>query len=133
MARTVLNDSKLDDKFWVQAIDTVVFIIKIGFLRNICNITPYKLWKGILDNVKYIKIFGSKCYIKRKDKNLGKFDSHVDEGIFIGYSCKRKEYRCYNLRPNKIVESINFTFDEDYVTKDDDEIIPSRKSEGYEG
>ena len=32
-----------------------------------------------------------------------------------------------------MVESINVTFDEDCVTKDDDEIFPSRKSKGFEG
>ena len=41
MARTTLNDSKLDDKFWIQGIDTVVFIINKGFPRNNCNMNPY--------------------------------------------------------------------------------------------
>ena len=56
MARTMLNDSKLDDKFWVQAIDTIVFIINRDLLRNNCNMTPYELWKGRPANVKYFKI-----------------------------------------------------------------------------
>ena len=46
---------------------------------------------------------------------------------------KMKAYRCCNLRRKKMVESINVTFDEDCVTKDDDEIVPSSKSEGSEG
>ena len=129
----MLNDSKLDDKLWVQAIDIVVLIINIGFLRNNCNMTPYKLWKGRSANVKYFKIFGRKCYIKREDKEMGKFDSHVDEGNFVGYSRKRKAYRCYNMRRKQIMESINVTFDEYCVTKDDDEIVPSRKYKGYKG
>jgi len=94
----MLKDSNLADKFWVQAIDTTIFIINKGILRNNCNMTPYELWKGRLANAKYFKIFGSKCYIKREDQKFGKFDSRVDEGIFVGYSCKRKAYRCYNLR-----------------------------------
>jgi hypothetical protein len=43
---------------------------------------------------------------------MGKFDSHVDKGILVGYSSIRKEYNCYNLRLNKVVESINVTIDE---------------------
>ena len=63
-------------------------------------------------NVKHFKIFGSRCYIKRDDGKIGKFDSRVDEGIFVGYSSKRKAYKCYNLRLGKVVETINVKIDE---------------------
>ena len=59
-----------------------------------------------------LQSFGSKCYIKREDGRMGKFDSRVDKGILIGYSSTRKAYKCYNLRLNKVVESINVTIDE---------------------
>jgi hypothetical protein len=42
--------------------------------------------------VKYFKVFVSKCYIKRLEENLGKFDAGYDEGIFLGYSYTKKEY-----------------------------------------
>ena len=73
MGRTMLKDSKLDENLWVQAIDMEFFIINQNFLRNNCNKTLYELWKGKSANVKYFRIFGSKCYIKREDQNLGKF------------------------------------------------------------
>jgi hypothetical protein len=81
-------------------------------LRNNTNKTPYELWKGRLANVKHFRVFGRKWYIKREDGRMGKFDSHVDKGILVGYSSTRKEYKCYNLRLNKVVESINVTIDE---------------------
>jgi hypothetical protein len=43
---------------------------------------------------------------------MGKFDSHVDKGILVGYSSTRKEYKCYSLILNKVVESINITINE---------------------
>ena len=55
--------------------------------------------------VKYFKVFGSKCYIKRNEDDLGKFDSRTSEGIFLGYSSSKKAYRCFNKRLHKIVES----------------------------
>ena len=70
------------------------------------------MWTGRPSNVKHFRIFGSKCYIKRDDGKIGKFDSRVDEGIFVGYSSKRKAYKCYNLRLGKIVETINVKVDE---------------------
>jgi hypothetical protein len=44
---------------------------------------------------------------------LGKFDSRIDEGIFLGYSSDSKAYRCYNIRLNKIVMSTNVKVDDE--------------------
>jgi hypothetical protein len=69
--------------------------------------TPCELWFGRPASVKYFRIFGSKCYIKNDEDNLGKFHPISDEGIFLGYSSNKKSYKCYNLRLLKIVESEN--------------------------
>ena len=117
MARTMLNDSKLSDIFWGQAMHTNVHILNKWLIRSNSDKTPYELWKGRSANVKHFSVFGSKCYIKREDKKIGKFDSHVDKGIFVGYSCKIKAYKCYNLILKKIVESINVKFYETDLLK----------------
>jgi hypothetical protein len=75
MARTMLMDSKLEDIFWTREVHTSIHIQNRVMLRNNTDKTPYKLWKRILENVKHFRIFGSKCYIKREDDKMGKFDS----------------------------------------------------------
>jgi transposase InsO family protein len=112
MDRTMLMDSKLTDVFWTQAMHTTVHIQNRVMLINNTDKTPYELWKGRPANVKYFIAFGSKCYIKREDGGIGKFDSRMDKGVLVGYSSTRKAYKCYNLRLNKVVESINVTIDE---------------------
>jgi hypothetical protein len=112
MARTMIMDSKLTDIFWTQAVHTTVHIQNRVILINNTDKTPYDLWKGRPTNVKYFRFFGSKCYIKRDDGRMEKFDSRVDKGVLIGYSSTRKSYKCYNLILNKVVESINVTIDE---------------------
>ena len=81
-------------------------------LRNNTDKTPYELLKGRPTNVKHFRVFGRKCYIKREDGRMGKFDSRVDKGVLVRYSSTRKAYKCYNLRLNKVVESIIVTIDE---------------------
>ena len=66
------------------------------------------VWKS----VKYFRVFGSKCYIKRNEDDLGKFDSRTDEGIFLGYSSTKKAYRCYNKRLHQIIESADVRVDD---------------------
>jgi transposase InsO family protein len=87
MARTMLNESRLNNIFWPQVVHTVVHILNRILLRNNTDKTPYQLWKGRPANIKHFKNFGSKFYIKRIDKHLGKIDSRTDECILVGYSC----------------------------------------------
>jgi hypothetical protein len=93
-------------------VHTKIHIQNRVMLRNNTDKTPYELWKGRPTNVKHFRVFVSKCYIKREDGRMGKFDSRVDKGVLVGYSSTRKTYKCYNLRLNKVVENINVTIDE---------------------
>ena len=58
---------------------------------------------GYSSSVKYFRIFGSKCYIKRDD-DIDKFDPRRNEGKFLFYSLKIKAYRCFDYRMKTIVE-----------------------------
>jgi hypothetical protein len=117
MAKTMLMDSMLTYDFWVQAVHTKVHIQNKGTIKSNNDKNPYELWKGRQANVKHFRVFGSKCYIKREDGKMRKFDSRVDKGILVGYSIKRKAYKLFNIRHNKIVERINVTIDETHGCK----------------
>jgi hypothetical protein len=93
-------------------VHTTIYIQNRVILINNTNKTPYELWKGRPTNVKHFRVFGSKFYIKREDGRVRKFDSRVEKGVPVGYSSKKKSYKCYNLILKKVVESINRTIDE---------------------
>jgi hypothetical protein len=73
---------------------TTAYILNTSQLRVNHDKTPHELWFDRPTSVKRFRVFGSKCYIKRDDDNLGKFDSRSDEGIFLGYSSNKKAYIC---------------------------------------
>jgi hypothetical protein len=75
----MLMDSKLIDIFLTQTMHITVHIQNRVMFRNNTNKIPYELWKGRLENVKHFRIFGSKCYIKRENGRMEKFDSHVEK------------------------------------------------------
>jgi len=108
----MLNEVKILDIYWREAVYRILYIINIEQLRVNHEKTSCELWFGRPTSIKDFKVFGRKCYIKRDDDNLGKFDSISDEDIFIGYSSNKKSYRCYNLRLQKIVESENVNVDD---------------------
>jgi hypothetical protein len=85
---------------------------KQRYFINNSDKTPYELRKGIPTNVNHFIVVGRKFNIKREDGRIGNSDSQVDKGILVGYSSKRKAYKIFNIRLNRIVESINVMIDE---------------------
>ena len=133
MAPAMLDESGTPATFWGEAAFVAVTILNKTNVRVNNTQNPHELWYGETPSVKYFKIFGSKCYIKRTDENLGKFEPKADEGILLGYSPHSKAYKCYNKRLGKIVESIDVVVDVEENTPrqvrsedfEDDEDYPS--------
>jgi hypothetical protein len=90
MERDMMSEREISQTFWVEVVHMVVHILKKSRLRKKCDKTPYELWFGRPASIKNFKVFGSKCYIKNNDDNMGKFDSTADEGIFLGYAMNSK-------------------------------------------
>jgi hypothetical protein len=68
-----------------------------------------------------LQSFWKKILHQKRRWKMGKFDSHVDKGILVGYSSTRKSYKCYNLRLNNVVERINVTIDETGIPESKEE------------
>ncbi|GJZ55425.1 retrovirus-related pol polyprotein from transposon TNT 1-94 [Tanacetum coccineum] len=63
-------------------------------------------------DLSFFHVFGSLCYPTNDSKDLGKLNEKADIGIFIGYAPAKKDFRIYNRRTRKIIETIHVTFDE---------------------
>ena len=58
-------ENNVSKVFWREAVNTTVYTINKVQVQKNSNKTPYELWFGNAPIVKYFRIFGSKCYIKR--------------------------------------------------------------------
>ena len=143
MARAMQDESGTPATFCGEATFDVVTILNQAnvWVNNTQN--PHELWYGKTPMVKYFKFFGSKCYIKRTDEKLDKFEPRADEGILLGYSPWSKGYRCYNKRLGKIIEIIDVVVDEacknpkqtkieDYDNEEDGEYFPTTNHDNIE-
>ena len=120
MARTMMIENNISHKFWKEAVGTTVHIQNRCLFRPHTHKISYELWFGRKPTVKYFKMFGSKCFIRKKNINLEKFEDKADEGIFLGYSTKSRGYKCYNKKLKKIVESTDVKVAEHGVYASDD-------------
>lgn len=70
------DNSNLAKNLWVEAMNTVAYILNRCILRPILNKTPYELLRGRKPNISHFRTFGCKCYVHDNGKdNLKKFDA----------------------------------------------------------
>lgn len=84
MARSLLNEQRLPKYFWGEA--HACYIVNRRFLRAYINKTSYELWFDKIPNISHLKVFGCKYYILNTKDILGKFDSKIDDGLFLCFS-----------------------------------------------
>ncbi|UYV77486.1 hypothetical protein LAZ67_15001230 [Cordylochernes scorpioides] len=112
MAKTMLNESGLDFKYWGEAILTANYLQNRLPTRKLTK-TPYELWNSITPNLNHLRIFGSKAYVYNT-RRINKFEQNALEGIFVGYSQRSKAYRILFPQTNKITISRNVVFIENF-------------------
>ena len=121
MARVMLLNKQISQKFWGEAVNTSCHIGNRIFFRAGTKKTKYEIWNGKKSKVKYSQVFGSKCYILNDQENLGKFDTKSDDGIFLGYSTTSRAYRVFNMRTKMVMESINVVINDAITNVANDE------------
>ena len=107
MARVMLLNKSIPQKFWAEAVNTLCHIGNRIYFWARTKKTLYEIWREKKIKVKYFRVFGSKCYILNDRENPRKFDAKSDEGIFLGYSTNSQAYRVYNRRTETVMELIN--------------------------
>ncbi|GKD01164.1 retrovirus-related pol polyprotein from transposon TNT 1-94 [Tanacetum coccineum] len=97
---------------WAEAVATACYTQNRSIIQSHHGKTPYELLHDRKPNLSYLHVFGALCYPNNNSEDLGKFQDKADIGIFIGYAPKKKDYRIYNRRTRKIIETIHVNFDE---------------------
>lgn len=86
-ARSMLIDAGLAKSYWPDAILTATYVRnRYPTSKSGGEITPFELFRGKRPNLKYIRIFGSKCYRYIEKHQRSKFDSKTKECILVGYT-----------------------------------------------
>jgi transposase InsO family protein len=111
-ARTMLDEYKTPDNFWVEAVNTACHAINRLYLHKIYKKTANELLTGNKPKVDYFRVFGCKCFILNKKDKSSKFAPRVDEGFLLGYASNAHGYRVFNNTTGLVEITIDVTFDE---------------------
>jgi hypothetical protein len=102
MARTMLDEYKIPDRFWAEVINIACYSINRLYLHRILKKTSYELLTGKKPNVSYFRVFGSKCFILIAPKAV--------EGFLLGYDSNTRAYRVFNKSTGLVKVSCDIVF-----------------------
>lgn len=124
MARCMILESKLEYRFWAEAVSMANFVQNRLPAKNIDK-TPFEYWYGTKPSIGQFKRFGSKCYVFTPKERRRKLDAKAIAAVMVGYDLSSKAYRCYVPTTNKVVISRDVKF----ITKDSEWSIESDEQE----
>lgn len=107
--RCMLIDSKLDKRFWGEAVRTANYL-QNRLPTNITSKSPYELWFNKVPNLAHIRIFGSMAYAAIPKEKRQKLDDKAKCLIFVGYDDGSKAYRLLDTSTNLIQVSRDVRF-----------------------
>jgi hypothetical protein len=94
ITRSLLNESKLEKRWWGMAVLMATHIKNRSLTSgNGSDKTPYELFYGKKPDLSNLKIFGSTVYYKNEAPNASKLDNKGRRGIFLGFNYYVKGYQ----------------------------------------
>jgi hypothetical protein len=96
MARTILDEYKTSNQFWVEVVNTACHAINRLYLHRLLKKTPYELLIGNKLSTSYFRVFRRKCYILQKRSKSSKFAPKVYEGFLLSYDSNSHAYCVFN-------------------------------------
>jgi hypothetical protein len=110
MARTMLGEYKMLERFLSEAMNMACRAMNRLYLHHLLKKTSYELLTGKKPNVSYFRVFGSKCYILVKRGRHSKFAPKVVEGFLLGYDSNTEAYRDFNKSPGLVEVTSDIVF-----------------------
>lgn len=128
-AKCLLFESKLEKRFWAEAVNTAVYLRNRSVAAKL-NKTPHEIWTGEKPDLGNIRVFGSTVMVHvPKEKRL-KWDKKAEKQILVGYGDGVKGYRVYNFEKNSVMTSRDVIIIEDFRDETNIIIKGEEKSSG---
>jgi hypothetical protein len=105
-------------QFWVDVVDTVVYLINKGPSSSLDGGILEEAWTGKKVNYSFLKTFGCEEFVHIDKENRKKLEAKSKKCTFIGYGVNDFGYLLWDYENHKIIRSIDVIFNEKGMYKD---------------
>ncbi|KAM7530049.1 hypothetical protein LguiB_033459 [Lonicera macranthoides] len=114
VVRTLLIESSVPARFWVEALSTAVYLINRLPSQTLNFDSPYSRLFGVAPEYNSLHIFGCVCFVHLPPTERHKLSAQAVRCAFLGYSNSHKGFVCYDSAANKLRVSRNVVFFENH-------------------
>ena len=112
-AKTMLLEARLPERFWADAVATVVYNLITSPTKALTGKTPFEAWFGCQPNLSHLRRFGCDAYLLVPDAQRTKLKPNACLCMFLGYVPNTtKQWRLWDGRHKRIVIGSNIKCDE---------------------
>jgi len=110
ITRTLLIESSVPSKFWIEALSTAVYLIN-RLPSHVLNFdSPYYRLHHKSPSYHDLHSFGCICFVHLPFHERHKLSTQSAKCVFLGYSISHKGFVCYDLSCGKFCISRNVVF-----------------------
>ena len=113
----MLLDSRLEDSFWAEAVNTATYLHSRSPSASLNGRTPFEVLNGRKPELQHLRRFGSAAHklIPAEQRN-GKFSSHSRQCLMLGYvHDTTKIWRLWDPVESRTIQASNVKFDETLI------------------
>uniref|UniRef100_A0AAG5DG86 Retrovirus-related Pol polyprotein from transposon TNT 1-94 n=1 Tax=Anopheles atroparvus TaxID=41427 RepID=A0AAG5DG86_ANOAO len=111
MALCMMQDAKMDKKYWGEAVLTATYTQNRLPSRTI-GMSPFEKWYGRKPSYDHFRVFGCEAWAQIPKEKRGKLDPKAKRLRFIGYCKQQKAYRLVDTDTDRVVISRDVVFNE---------------------
>ena len=110
VVRTLLLESSVPPKFWVEALSAAVYLINRLPSQTLNLDSPYFRLYGHPPDYKHLRIFGCVCFVHLPSHERHKLSAQSAKCAFMRYSSNHKGFVCYDPASKRFRISRNVIF-----------------------
>jgi len=106
----MLQGKNISNGFWVEAINTVVYLKNRSPPKILDLKTPFEAFYGYKPKVNHLRVFGCKEFSHIPKDERRKVDGKSIKCTFIGYCDYRKEYKSFDPTSHRFIAGRDVVF-----------------------
>ncbi|KAF0712542.1 hypothetical protein As57867_004782, partial [Aphanomyces stellatus] len=120
--RCVLQASGMDNQYWGEALNYVVYTENQSPTKALDGKTPFEALYGRKPNIDHLRPFGCSAFAFVDKAKRAKLDPRATKCVFVGYASQHKSYRLIDCESGQLFQCRSIKFTEDFVPAKDKKV-----------